>query len=80
MKEELTGFGDEMGEAKSSIVVLYTFFFLSIEGKVYEPPLITCLNLMNEKCGSDLILTDMIISEFREYNVSAILMYNFILF
>lgn len=70
--------GNGRGKVKHSCVVY--FFFLSIEGKVYEPPLITCLNLMNEKCGSDLILTEMVISEFREYNVSAILMYNFILF
>lgn len=46
--------GNGRGRVKHNCVI-YSFL-KSIE--VYESPLVTYLNVMNEKCGSDLILTN----------------------
>lgn len=46
--------GNGRGRVKHNCVI-YSFL-KSIE--VYESPLVTYLNVMNEKCGSDVILTN----------------------
>lgn len=51
----------------------YILFLKVLKGKkVNESVSVICLRVMNEKCGSDLILTEVIILEFREYIVPII--------
>lgn len=71
MKEELIGFDDWKWERQKSSKLLYTLL-KSIEKEVNEPALVTYLKVMNEKCGNDLILTEMITLKFREYIVPII--------
>lgn len=76
MKEELIGFDDWKSskddfERQKSSKLLYTLL-KSIEKEVNEPALVTYLKVMNEKCGNDLILTEIITLEFRKYIVPII--------
>lgn len=45
--------------------IIYSFC-KSVGKKVYKSPLVLCIKVRNKKCESDLILTEMIIVEFRE--------------